>query len=105
MSDATHQKFLCVRITGSEDALRDLLARYPGEAYAIKRTDERISAQVFLPTQAVEQIDRKQLDVEVLYDASARDSERQKEVGKGNRFAGDERRFQGLGTKTREEPR
>jgi hypothetical protein len=105
MSDASRQKILCVRVTGSDDALRDMLARHPGEAYSIRRIGERVSAEVFLPEAAVEQIDRKQVDIEVLYDASARGGERQKEVGKGNRFEGDQRRFQGLGAKTREEPR
>jgi len=105
MSDASHQTILCVRVTGPEDALRELFAKFPGEAYAVARAGDRMSAEVFIPKVAVEQIDRGRLHVEVLYDATARGRERQKEVGKGNRFKGDDSRFRGLGTKTKEEPR
>ncbi|HSU06745.1 MAG TPA: hypothetical protein VLI93_14345, partial [Acetobacteraceae bacterium] len=58
--------------------------------------------EIFIPEPLVEQIDQKQLKVQVLYDASARGRERQKEVGKGNRFERDQRIPAGLGTKTRE---
>jgi hypothetical protein len=105
MSEAPRQKILCIRIAGSDEAIRALLARYPVEAYSVKRTDKEVSVEVFLPEQIVKQIDRKQLHVKVLHDATARGRERQKEVGEGNRFEGERRTFEGLGTKTKERPR
>jgi hypothetical protein len=105
MSDASHQKILCIRITGPDEAIRALLSQHPAEADAVKRTDKEVSVEVFLPELVVEQIDRKKLHIEILYDAAARGRERQKEVGEGNRFEGERRTFQGLGTKTKEEPR
>jgi hypothetical protein len=105
MSDTRHQKILCIRVTGPEETVRALLARHPAEAYAVKRDHHRVSAEFFLPEQIIEQIDRNRLQIQVLYDATARGQERQQEVGKGNRFEGERKTFEGLGTKTREEPR
>lgn len=105
MSDANHQKILCIRVTGPQDAIRALLSLHPAEADAVSQKDRETSVELHYPEHVVDQIDRTHLKVEVLYDASARGRERQKEVGKGNRFEGDQRLFQGLGIKTKGEPR
>jgi hypothetical protein len=105
MSDASHQKMLHIRLTGPDQAIRALLAKHPAEADVVTRTDKGVSIEVLLPESVVEQIDRSQLQVEILYDATARGRERQKEVGQGNRYDSERRTFQGLGTKAKEEPR
>jgi hypothetical protein len=105
MSDATHQKILCIRVTGQDEAIRALLAKNPTEPHAVRRAEKEVSVELFLPEQVLEQIDRKRLHVQVLYDATARGQERQQDVGKGNRFEGEHRLFEGFGKKTKEEPR
>jgi hypothetical protein len=105
MSEELLQKILCIRVTGPRDAIRAFLSRHPTEPDAVERTGDKVSVELCLPEPVVNEIDKKQLRVKVLYDASARGRERQKEVGKGNRFHGELKRFRGLGTKTREEPR
>lgn len=104
MSDASHVKILALRITGPEAKVRELLARHPAEPDTVKRDGDEVSIEIHLPEALLADIDRDALHVEVLHDASARGRERQKEVGRGNRFEGG-KRFEGLGTKTREEPR
>lgn len=100
------QNILCVRVTGSVDAVRALLARHPTEAYNLERGENGVSLELFLPTETVAEIDAKALRVETLFDATERGRERQKEIGRGNRFKeGEHRTFQGLGTKVRGEPR
>lgn len=106
MPDNVPVQILCVRVNGSKDAVREWLSRHPSETYAAREDDRGVSVELFLPSGLVEQIDRKQLHVEVVYDASKRGRERQKEVGKGNRFErGDARLFKGLGEKTKGEPK
>jgi hypothetical protein len=104
LPDEAPNKVLCVRVTGPKEAFRAWLSRYPAELYATREDDKDVSAELFLPEEVVEKIDRKSLRVEVLHDATKRGRERQKEVGKGNRFEGG-RRFEGLGKKTKDEPR
>lgn len=100
------QTILCVRVTGSVEAIRALLARHPSETYNLERNEHGVSLDLFLPEGIVAAIDAKELRVETLYDATARGRERQKEVGRGNRFKdGEHRTFQGLGTKVRGEPK
>jgi hypothetical protein len=105
MSDELPRKILCIRVTGPNDAIRAFLSRHPTEPNAVERTGDKISVELFVPEPVIDEIDKKQLRVKVLYDASARGRERQKEVGRGNRFHGDVKRFRGLGTKTTGEPR
>ena len=105
MPDASRSKILCIRVTGREEHLRALLASHATEAYAVKRDGDEISAEIFLPETTVERIDHARLKVEVLYDATARGRQRQREVGRGNRFERQGKTFQGLGVKTKEEPR
>jgi hypothetical protein len=105
MAQTPHPKILCVSIAGSESAIRAFLARYPMQAEYYKREGENIVLEAFLPESAVNEIKDKDLKVHVLFDASARGQERQKEVGTGNRFEGEQRIPKGLGVKTREGPR
>jgi hypothetical protein len=105
MANASQPRILCIRVTGQEEAVRALLAGHAAEAYAVKRDGGLVSAEIFLPEPAVERIDRGQLQVEVLYDATARGRQRQREVGRGNRFEGERKTFEGLGAKTKEGPR
>ena len=101
MSQIKHDKILCIRVVGSEQAIRALLTKHPTETYALKHVEKAVSVELFLPEQIVELLDRKALQVEILHDASARGRERQKEVGTGNRFLGERKTFEGLGIKAR----
>jgi hypothetical protein len=102
--DKAPPKIVCARIAGSEKAVRAFLAKHPIEPQATKREGDIVSLDVFVEEHVVADIDEKDLKVKVLFDASARGRERQKEVGKGNRFLGAQRIPLGLGIKTREEP-
>jgi len=105
MAKRTAATILCVRIVGSEPAVRAFLSKYPMQAEFHKREGNAIVLEAFVPERVGEEIKGRELQVEVLYDAGARGRERQKEVGRGNRFTGDQRIPQGLGVKTREGPR
>lgn len=101
MPDETLPKILCIQITGEEKAIRTLLSKYPTGTYATKREGNTISLEVFVPEQDAEKLSGEGIRTQVLYDASARGRERQKEVGKGNRFEGEQRIPKGLGIKTK----
>ena len=105
MSESAIPKIVCVRISGTEKAVRTFLAKYPMQAESTKRDGDRVILEVFIPEHVVEEVKgATELKVEVMFDASARGRERQKEVGQGNRFEGDQRIPKGLGTKTRGGP-
>ena len=105
MSEHVPPRILCVRIKGTEAAIRAFLSRHPMETYALKREGDEVSVEVFVPPAAVDEIKRHNLGAEVLYDASAQGKERQKEVGQGNRFKEGQKIPKGLGGKTKGEPR
>jgi len=69
---------------------------------SLKREGDKVILQVFVPEPVAEELKGEDLEVQVLFDASARGRERQKEVGQGNRFMGERLVPSGLGTKTRE---
>jgi hypothetical protein len=100
MPDNPQEKILAVRISGDASVVRSFLGKFPTETYAQKREGDSVSFDVFMPEAVVERVKIKGLKLEVLYDASARGRERQKEVGRGNRFEGDRKIPDGLGGKT-----
>jgi len=102
MAEESPTKVVCVRIAGPEKVVRVLLTKHPMDIGSLKRDGDRVILQVFVPERIVGELNGEDLDVQVLFDASARGLERQKEVGQGNRFTGERRVPSGLGTKTRE---
>ena len=110
MAEESPTKVVCVRIAGSESAVRALLSRRPMDIGSIKREGDKVVLEVFVPESVVAEIKGpiaaemkgEDLDVQELFDASARGQERQKEVGQGNRFTGERLVPNGLGAKTRE---
>jgi hypothetical protein len=95
-------KILCAEITGPEQQVRRFLSEHPQEPTRTTRKDEIATVEVFVPEALLARVRERGLKVQVLYDASARGRERQKEVGKGNRFEGKNRVPKGLGVKTKE---
>src|SRR5919205_2812698 len=106
MAEESPTKVVCVRIAGSESAVRALLSRRPMDIGSIKREGDKVVLEVFVPESVVAEIKGpiaaemkgENLDVQELFDASARGQERQKEVGQGNRFTGERLVPSGLGT-------
>jgi hypothetical protein len=101
MPDKALPKIMCAQITGTEKAIRTLLSKHPMETGSTKREGTAIILEVFVPEQDVEKLSGEGIKIQVLYDASARGRERQQEVGKGNRFEGEQRVPRGLGIKTK----
>ena len=97
--------FMCVKVSGYEDAIRAFLSARPIQVESTSREGDLIVLETFLPQSVIDLIDTKTLKVEVLYDATARGLERQKEVGKGNRFKEQQSLPQGLGVKSGRKPR
>lgn len=95
---------MCVRLTGSREAMDTFFKNHRMPFKCTKREGDTVVCEVFVSADLVEgELKKiKGLDVEVLYDASARGRERQKEVGQGNRFQGKRALFKGLGGKTTE---
>jgi len=97
-------KVLSVKITGSDTAIRELLTRHPMPVESTRRERDSVVIEVFVPEDEVKQLEHPGVAVQVLFDASARGRERQAEVGKGNRFAGEQRIPKGLGDKPKGGP-
>jgi hypothetical protein len=102
MAEEFPTKIVGVRIAGPERAVRALLSRRPMDIGSLTSQGNKIVLEVFVPEPVVGELNGEDLDVQVLFDASARGRERQKEVGQGNRFVGERLVPSGLGTKTRE---
>jgi hypothetical protein len=102
MSKESPVKIVCLKITGSQQEIRALLSEMPLSIESSKREGDNVTVEVFVPEAQVGKIERDKLKVQVMFDASARGKERQKEVGKGNRFEGANRLPKGLGVKTKE---
>lgn len=94
--DTARPRILCVRIAGPDAALREWLARCPTEAKLRQRDEDRVSVEVYVDERTIATARALGLAVEVVYDASARSAERQRQVGSGNRYA-DGQIPQGLG--------
>jgi hypothetical protein len=104
MPEQPQPKIMCVRVTGPEKEIRAFLSEHPLSVESTKREGDLVAIEVFVPEPQVHEIQGKDLKVQVLYDASARGRERQQEVGKGNRFEGENRVPKGLGIKREEGP-
>ena len=96
-------KIVCVKISGTEKAVRMFLSQHPMEPNSVKRDGESVVLEVCAPEQLIKTMQDHELQVEVMFDATARGRERQKEVGTGNRFVGDQRIPTGLGIRTKEQ--
>lgn len=62
-----------------------------------------VRIEALVPEGALDQLHSEKVKVEVLGNATATGRERQREVGRGNRFQGKDRIPRGLGRKVREE--
>ena len=96
---------LCVRISGPDESVREFLKHHPMQVESTSWAGELVILETFITKAVLDQIKDQSLKVETLFDATARGRERQKEVGKGNRFEGDQKIPPGLGVKTGEPPR
>jgi hypothetical protein len=105
MSETHQAQIMCVRITGPERQVRGFLRDHPHPTEAARREGDSVTIEVFVDEALLGEIERRHLKAEVLYDASARGRERQKEVGQGNRFEGERRIPRGLGLEREEESR
>jgi hypothetical protein len=88
---------VCARITGSDAAIRRFVTKHKVNVEASARKRDSVSITVFIPAALAEKWEHGDLKVEVLYNATERGRERQKEVGKGNQFAEDKGIPKGLG--------
>lgn len=79
--------FVCAIISGSDQAIRRFLTTHSVNVEASKREKDDLSITVFIAAELAKTWNDDQLRIEVLYNATERGLERQKEVGKGNRFA------------------
>ena len=84
-------------------AVRAFVSKHSVHAESARQHGDVVTLEIFVPEPFVQEIKDKALKVEVLFDASARGRERQKEVGVGNRFAEGQLFPKGLGAKTRED--
>ncbi len=96
-------KTVCVKISGTDKAVRMFLSHHPMEPNSVKRDGETVVLEVYAPKQLIKIMQDHDLQVEVMFDATARGRERQKEVATGNRFVGDQAIPTGLGIRTREQ--
>jgi len=100
MVDNAVPTLMCVKISGSEKAIRAFLSSHPMQVESTTRERDLVVLETFIPQSLADSIKDPALKVEVLYDATARGRERHKEVGQGNRFKGEQKIPKGLGVKT-----
>jgi hypothetical protein len=91
MPGDTGTHLLRVRITAKDpDALKKLLSENALDLSCggPKRLEGRIVLEAFVPEDRLDGLRRYPVEIDVIEDATAKGLERQKEVGKGNRFEG-----------------
>lgn len=103
MAQDSAVKIVCVKIAGAEKVVRAFLSKHPMEPNSVKHDGESVVLEVCAPEQFIKIMEDNDLKVEVMFDATARGRERQKEVGTGNRFVADQPIPKGLGIRTKEE--
>src|SRR5262245_38219849 len=80
------ENILCVRISGSERSVRGLISRYKLNLEGTSWDGKVVTGFVFIPSDKAKKLKAPSTEIKVLYNASQLGRERQKEVGKGNRF-------------------
>lgn len=102
---ATRNKILHILITARDaEAMRALLREHPLDVACggpQRRADGTIAVEAYVPEDETDRLQKRGVEIQVLDDATATGRARQKEVGKGNRFAGDQRVPRGLGRKVK----
>lgn len=100
------EKILRILITAPDkQTLTALLSENPldlGCAGPQRQESGAVSVEAYVPEARIERLRRYAAKIDVLDDASATARERQKEVGRGNRFEGENRVPRGQGRKVKE---
>ena len=78
---------MCVRISGPEEGVRKLIAKYSLLVEGAKRNGKVVTGQTFITNRLAKRLKAKDVEITVLYDATKAGKERQKEVMKDNPFA------------------
>jgi hypothetical protein len=103
MAQDSGVKIVCLKVSGPERMVRAFLSKYPQEANSVRREGDSVSLEICVPEQLVKAVGEAGLKAEVMFDASARGLERQREVGQGNRYELQRAIPKGLGVRTGEE--
>lgn len=101
-----NEKILRILITAKDKAALSALLREHELDLACaaprRRDGGAVSVEAYVPESRLERLRQYEVKVDILDDASATARARQKEVGQGNRFAGDNKVPRGLGRKVKE---